>query len=145
MIIWSSVLMYSTLCLFKMKNTMIDEDLSSEQKATSISLYFDIAGLIIGLLSIYMIKRMKYPRSYLILYGLIISMNAMVVIQFIFDQSNPLTKIQFLCTLAFSFGCRLSSFFIVSGICLCSSLVLLNISLGSIQSQLGGIMMNQAW
>lgn len=50
-------------------------------------------------------------------------------------------------TLAFSFGCRLSSFFGVSAVCICSSLALLNISMSGVQAsdQARGVMLHQVW
>ena len=166
--VWTSVIMYVILALFKMVNTIMDKNNSEseaeEGEATkeeahfsvSASLtrgstfqtsYFEIAGIFLSLVSIYLIKKVKSSKSNFIIFGLIIAMNAMIVIQFIIDKENPLLKISFLYTLAFSFGCRLSSFFFVTAICLCSTLALLNISLTAIQNpdQAPGIMHHKVW
>lgn len=154
--------MYFTLCLFKMINSILEknakdselEDAKKEKNESNADVdpepapvesskgitfqtaYFEIALILISLISIYLIKKVKSSKSNLIIYGLIITMNVIVIIQFVIDTNNPLIKIQFLYTLAFSFGCRLSSFFFVSAICVFSSVTFLNISLGNIQSEM---------
>ena len=47
--------------------------------------YFEIAMIFITLVSIYLIKRVRNVKSHIIIYGLIISMNAMVIVQFFVD------------------------------------------------------------
>ena len=155
--LWTSVMMYFTLCLLKVINSIMEknakedkgqgsesaDDIEGEQdevKEVEIvtynsnfsTAYFEIAMIFITLVSIYLIKRVRNVKSHIIIYGLIISMNAMVIVQFFVDQNNPLIKIQFLFTVAFSFGCRLSSFFFVSIVCIFSSVTFLNINLGTI-------------
>lgn len=80
-----------------------------------------------------MIKRVKYQRADILIFGLIVFMNAMCIVKFYFDRQSPLIQIQFLYTLAFSFGVRLSSLFFVSLICILSSISFLNIRLSVIQ------------
>ena len=74
-------------------------------------------------------------------------MNLLNISQFFIDQTNPLIKIQFVFTIAFSFGCRLSSFFFISCVCVFTSVIFLNINLSTIPS--GDIskhsMMHQIW
>ena len=62
-------------------------------------------------------------------------MNGMCIIKFYFDRESPLIQIQFLYTLAFSFGVRLYSFHFVSVICILSSISFLNIRLSVIQKE----------
>lgn len=90
--------------------------------------------IVLSILAIYMIKRIKYQRAYLLIYGLIIFMNTMCIVKFYSDRQSPLIQIQFLYTLAFSFGVRLSSFYLVSLICILSSISFLNIRLSVIQN-----------
>jgi len=85
-------------------------------------------------MAIWMIKRVKYQRSYILIFGLIIFMNAMCIVKFYFDRQSPLIQIQFLYTLAFSFGVRLSSIYFVSMIGILSSISFLNIRLSVIQN-----------
>ena len=47
--------------------------------------YFEIAMIFITLVSIYLIKRVRNVKSHIIIYGLVISMNAMVIVQFFVD------------------------------------------------------------
>lgn len=80
-----------------------------------------------------MIKRVQFSRSDLLIFGLIILMNSMCIVKFYFDRESPLIQIQFLYTLAFSFGVRLSSIYFVSLVCILSSISFLNIRLSVIQ------------
>lgn len=59
-------------------------------------------------------------------------MNVVCILKFYFDRKSPLIQIQFLYTLAFSFGCRLSSIYFVSLICILCSIAFLNIRLSVI-------------
>lgn len=44
----------------------------------------------LSLSAIYMIKRVKYQKSYLLIFGLIIFMNAICILKFYFDRQSPL-------------------------------------------------------
>ena len=94
--------------------------------------YFEVTQILLSLLAIYMIKRIKYARAYILIFGLIIFMNCICIVKFYLDRQSPLIQIQFLYTLAFSFGVRLSSIYFVSLICILSSISFLNIRLSVI-------------
>ena len=64
--------------------------------------------------------------------ALIVISNAMIVAKFYSDQQSPLIQVQFLYTIAFSFGIRLTSFFFVSIVCLIASVAFLQIRLSVI-------------
>ena len=63
---------------------------------------------------------------------LIVISNALIVFKFFKDQKSPLIQVQFLYTIAFSFGIRLTSFFFVSIICMIASIAFLQIRLSVI-------------
>ena len=66
--------------------------------------------------------------------ALIIFMNGMCIVKFYYDRESPLIQIQFLYTVAFSFGVRLSSIFFVSLICTLSLFAFLQVRLSVIQN-----------
>ena len=112
-LVWSSVIMYFTLGLFKTVNLIMeknerdriseaaDEDPNGdignseldtvsapESAASGSSLstwFFEAAGIVLSLVSIYLIKKVKNTKAHLVIYGLIIWMNVSVVVQFIID------------------------------------------------------------
>ena len=69
--------------------------------------------------------------------GLIFVSNMMIVVKFYNDQQSPLIQVQFLYTIAFSFGIRLTSFFFVSCICMISTIAFLQIRLSVIADTTG--------
>jgi len=60
------------------------------------------------------IKKLKYNRSYILVMFLITISNIMIVTKFFTDRESPLIQVQFIYTIAFSFGIRITSFFFVS-------------------------------
>ena len=52
--------------------------------------YFEVTQTVLSLVAIYMIKRVKYQRAYVLIFGLIIFMNAMCIVKFYFDRQSPL-------------------------------------------------------
>lgn len=68
---------------------------------------------------------------------LIFVSNLMIVVKFYNDQQSPLIQVQFLYTIAFSFGIRLTSFFFVSCICMLSTIAFLQIRLSVIADTTG--------
>lgn len=78
---------------------------------------------------IYAIKKVRYKKPYLLTMVLIIVSNIMIVFKFFGDQQSPLIQVQFLYTIALSFGIRLTSFFLVSLITLISTVAFLQIRL----------------
>ena len=74
---------------------------------------------------IYSIKKIKYRRSHILVKTLIFVSNLMIVAKFFGDQQSPLIQVQFLYTIAFSFGIRLTSVFFVSIVTMIASVAFL--------------------
>ena len=140
--LWTSVILFFFLLIFKTVNSWLEgsdlldvatsvtrSDTLGSQVQTA---YFEVTQILLSLLAIYMIKRIKYARAYILIFGLIIFMNCICIVKFYLDRQSPLIQIQFLYTLAFSFGVRLSSIYFVSLICILSSISFLNIRLSVI-------------
>ena len=134
-LLWSSVVLFSGLLLFKVANSILEarsECTISDTATTSCTLgstaqtsYFEVFQSALSLGVIYVIKKIRYRRSYLLTMVLIVISNALIVFKFFNDQKSPLIQVQFLYTIAFSFGIRLTSFFFVSIICLVASVAFL--------------------
>ena len=84
---------------------------------------------------IYLIKRVRFQRLDVMIYLLVIIMNALCIIKYYVDRASPLIQIQFLFTLSFSFGVRLSSVLMVSIITIVSSIAFMQIRFSVIQDQ----------
>ena len=88
--------------------------------------------ILISLGVIYSIKKIKYRRSHILVKTLIFVSNLMIVAKFFGDQQSPLIQVQFLYTIAFSFGIRLTSVFFVSIVTMIASVAFLQIRLSVI-------------
>ena len=100
--------------------------------STAATSYYEALQVCISLAVIYVIKSIKYRRSHVLVMALICISNIMIVTKFYFDMESPLIQVQFLYTIAFSFGIRLNSFFFVSIVTLISSIAFLQIRLSLI-------------
>lgn len=94
--------------------------------------YFEVVQICVSLGIIYAIKKIKYHRSYFLVMALIVISNCIIIIKFFGDQESPLIQVQFLFTIAFSFGIRLTSFYFVSTVCMISCIAFLQIRLSVI-------------
>jgi len=141
--LWSSVILFASLLIFKIINSFIKakqvnseafvvDFMSDTDGSTASTAYQEVVQVCISLAVIYAIKKLKYRRSQLLVMGLIVISNIMIVIKFYSDQTSPLIQVQFLYTIAFSFGIRLTSFFLVSICCMLSSIAFLQIRLSVI-------------
>ena len=139
-LIWSSFVLFAGLLLFKVANTIVESKLSIESTTTSSSTlgstvqtsYFEVFQAALSLGCIYAIKKIRYRRPYLLAMMLVLISNIMIVMKFFGDQESPLIQVQFLYTIAFSFGIRLTSFFLVSLITVFASVAFLQIRLSVI-------------
>jgi len=145
-LIWTSVLLYALLGLFKIFNQILENNESTTSRETSTleksdtvgnligTIYIEVFEVLVSLSAIYMIKKVKSIRSDLVVFGLVVIFNVMVNVNFYIDPENPLIQIQFLYTIAFSHLIRLNSVFFVSLVCLASAIGFLNIRLATIQA-----------
>ena len=106
--------------------------LSSTEGSTAATSYFEVVQILISLGVIYSIKKIKYRRSHILVKTLIFVSNLMIVAKFFGDQQSPLIQVQFLYTIAFSFGIRLTSVFFVSIVTMIASVAFLQIRLSVI-------------
>ena len=140
--LWSSVILFATILIFKVTNSVIESRLSSGTVSVGITSstvgstastsYYEALQLTLSMLVIYMIKKVKYKHSYVLVMLLICAWNILIVTKFYIDQHSPLIQIQFLFTIAFSFCIRLTSVFFVSIVCMISCIAFLQIRLSVI-------------
>lgn len=139
--LWSSVILFTSLLIFKVANSIIEIKKKEEQGiatttssigSTAATSYYEALQVAISLSVIYVIRKIKQRRSHIIVLALIIISNIMIVTKFYVDQQSPLIQVQFLYTIAFSFGIRLNFFFVVSIVTLLSSIAFLQIRLSLI-------------
>jgi len=142
-LLWSSFVLFAGLFLFKVANSIVESKHSATNTATSSSTlgstaatsYFEVFQASLSLGCIYAIKKIRYRRPYLLAMTLILISNVMIVAKFFGDKESPLIQVQFLYTIAFSFGIRLTSFFLVSLITVVASVAFLQIRLSVIVDQ----------
>jgi len=141
--LWSSVILFTVLLLFKIVNSVIktkqDENdvgafmiMSSTEGSTADTAYYEVIQIIMSIGIIYAIQKIKFRRSYFLVMSLIIISNGMIVFKFYGDRQSPLIQVQFLYTIAFSFGIRITSVFLVSIVCMLSCISFLQIRLSVI-------------
>lgn len=144
-LLWSSVVLFGCLLLFKVTNSIVESkyDVEKENTSTSSSTlgstaatsYFEVFQSFLSLSCIYAIKKIRYNRPLFLAMMLVVISNIMIVAKFFSDQKSPLIQVQFLFTIAFSFGIRLTSFYIVSIITIIASFAFLQIRLSVIVDQ----------
>lgn len=98
--LWTSVILFFFLMIFKTVNSWLEgSDLltvaatvtqSNTEGSQVQTAYFELLQILLSLSAIYMIKRVKYQKSYILIFGLIIFMNAMCIVKFYFDRQSPL-------------------------------------------------------
>lgn len=141
--LWTSVILFTVLLLFKIVNSVIktkqDENdvgafmiMSSTEGSTADTAYYEVIQIIMSIMIIYAIQKIKFRRSYFLVMSLIIISNGMIVFKFYGDRQSPLIQVQFLYTIAFSFGIRITSVFFVSIVCMISCISFLQIRLSVI-------------
>lgn len=144
-LLWSSVFLFGCLLLFKVTNSIVESkyDVDKENTSTSSSTlgstaatsYFEVFQSFLSLSCIYAVKKVRYSRPLFLAMMLVVISNIMIVAKFFSDQKSPLIQVQFLFTIAFSFGIRLTSFYIVSIITIIASFAFLQIRLSVIVDQ----------
>ena len=94
--------------------------------------YFECILILINLIIIYSITKLKISRINYVMYGLIMMMNMLNIVKIQINDVDMFFDMRFFFTIAFSFGCRLSSFFYVSAVCTFALAIYLNVSIGTI-------------
>ena len=94
MILFLSLLIFKTINswlegsdLLSVSSTVTQSNTDGSQISTG---YFEVVQIILSLSAIYMIKRVKYQRSNLLVLTLIVFMNGMCIVKFYFDRESPL-------------------------------------------------------
>jgi hypothetical protein len=141
MYIWTSVVFYSFIAIFKVANSFFQAKMEDTEPASYIksytkgnlaeSVYWEVLEVIGSLISIYMILKVKNVRYDFVIYGFNIFQSISMNILFVYDPFNPLIQTKFLYTIAFAHIMRLNSFFFVSIACFISAIWFMNVSIST--------------
>ena len=122
--LWLAFYFYMSIFLLKIFNSTLFTYLGREKArvdstTTGITIessYFELVIICLISLVIFTIKRIRYQKSRYLVFILVVMLDSITLIQFYQDLYSPLSQIQFLFTIAFTFGARLNFFFQVTSL-----------------------------